>query len=225
MRGQRRGRSIAMSAEERDSFLDEQHTCRLATVGTGGPHVSPVWFVWDGQALWVYSLTRSQRWANLQRDPRAAVVIDAGHHYHELRGVEIEGEAVVTGPVPRTDDEDPETPELADPERRMAGKYFGGATMTHDGRHAWLRITPLKIVSWDFRKLADLPARPATLPAHAYPCRDTTANPTRREPASPGRFRGEILPPDRSGNVTVRHEGRPAAASLGPAERLRMEMG
>jgi hypothetical protein len=162
MREQRRRRSIAMSAEERDSFLDEQRTCRIATLGLGGPHVSPVWFVWDGQALWVYSLTRSQRWANLQRDPRAAVVIDAGHHYHELHGVEVEGEAAVIGPVPRTGDEDAETPELADPEHRMARKYFGSATMSHDGRHAWLRVTPLKIVSWDFRKLADLPASPAT---------------------------------------------------------------
>jgi hypothetical protein len=46
----------------------------------------------------------------------------------------------------------------------MAAKYFGaasggGAEMTHDGRHAWLRITPLKMVSWDFRKLATLPPR------------------------------------------------------------------
>jgi hypothetical protein len=39
----------------------------------------------------------------------------------------------------------------------MAAKYFGLPEMTHDGRHAWLRITPLKIVSWDFRKLADVP--------------------------------------------------------------------
>jgi hypothetical protein len=31
--------------------------------------------------------------------------------------------------------------------------------MIHDGRHAWLRITPGKIVSWDFRKLATLPGR------------------------------------------------------------------
>jgi hypothetical protein len=31
--------------------------------------------------------------------------------------------------------------------------------MTHDGRHAWLRVTPLKLVSWDFRKLGTLPAR------------------------------------------------------------------
>jgi hypothetical protein len=162
MRAQRRNRSIAMSAEELDSFLGEQRTCRVATVGRSGPHVSPVWFVWDGQALWVYSLTRSQRWANLQRDPRVAVVIDVGHHYHELHGVEIEGEAAVIGPVPRTGGEDQKTPELADPELRMARKYFGSETMIYDGRHAWLRISPLKIVSWDFGKLADLPARPAT---------------------------------------------------------------
>jgi len=59
--------------------------------------------------------------------------------------------------VPRTGGED--LPELAEPERLMAAKYFGQPEMIHDGRHAWLRITPLKIVSWDFRKLASLPGR------------------------------------------------------------------
>ncbi|HEY6314427.1 MAG TPA: pyridoxamine 5'-phosphate oxidase family protein [Streptosporangiaceae bacterium] len=187
MREQRRGRVIAMSAEEMGSFLAEQRTCRFATSGPDGPHVSPVWFVWDGQALWVYSLIRSQRWANVSRDPRVAVVADDGHHYHELRGVEIEGEAAVVGPVPRPVGEAlpelalpelalpelalpelalpelalPELalPELAEPERLMAEKYFGPASMIHDGRHAWLRITPNKVVSWDFRKLASLPDR------------------------------------------------------------------
>jgi PPOX class probable F420-dependent enzyme len=157
-RQQRRGRVIAMNAEELDAFLGEQRTCRLATTGPDGPHVAPVWFVWDGQALWVYSLTRSQRWANVSRDPRVAVVVDDGHHYHELHGAEIEGQALVVGPVPRTGDED--APELTEPERRMAAKYFDAPEMTHDGRHAWLRITPLKLVSWDFRKLATLPERP-----------------------------------------------------------------
>ncbi len=158
MREQRRSRVIAMSAGERDAFLGEQRTCRLATLGPGGPHVSPVWFVWDGGALWVYSLTRSQRWTDLQRDPRVAAVADAGEHYFELRGVEIEGEAAVVGPVPRTGDADPETPELDGPELLMGAKYHDG-TMIHDGRHAWLRITPQKITSWDFRKLATLPRR------------------------------------------------------------------
>jgi PPOX class probable F420-dependent enzyme len=173
---QRRGRVIAMSADELTSFLGEQRTCRFATTGPDGPHVAPVWFVWDGQAIWVYSLIRSQRWANVSRDPRVAVVVDDGHHYHELRGVEVEGEAVMVGPVPRTGGEDQPAPELAEPERLMAAKYFepahqaadGGPAhqaadtapgMVHDGRHAWLRITPDKIVSWDFRKLATLPSR------------------------------------------------------------------
>jgi PPOX class probable F420-dependent enzyme len=156
---QRRSRVIAMSPGELDTFLGEQRTCRLATTGPDGPHVAPVWFVWDGQALWVSSLTRSQRWVNLSRDPRVAVVMDDGHHYHELRGVEIEGEAVAVGPVPRTG-EGPAVPELAEPERLMAAKYSSGsAGAGPDGRHAWLRITPTKIVSWDFRKLATLPGR------------------------------------------------------------------
>jgi hypothetical protein len=160
MRDQRRGRVIAMNAAELESFLGAQRTCRLATLGPGGPHVSPVWFVWNSGALWVYSLTRSQRWTDLQRDPRAAAVVDAGEHYAELHGVEIEGEAAVVGPaprIPRTGDGDPETPELAEPERLMAGKYFGSQDMIYDGRHAWLRITPTKITSWDFRKLSTLP--------------------------------------------------------------------
>jgi hypothetical protein len=84
------------------------------------------------------------------------VVVDDGHHYHELHGVEIEGRATMVGPVPRTGQEDEAAPELAEPERLMAAKYFGLSEMTHDGRHAWLRVTPQKMVSWDFRKLATL---------------------------------------------------------------------
>ena len=44
--------------------------------------------------------------------------------------------------------------ELAGPERLFAAKYYGGSgAMAYDGRHAWLRLTPDKIASWDFRKL------------------------------------------------------------------------
>jgi hypothetical protein len=42
--------------------------------------------------------------------------------------------------------------ELEAPERLFARKYADGQ-MRHDGRHAWLCITPQKIVSWDFRKM------------------------------------------------------------------------
>jgi Pyridoxamine 5'-phosphate oxidase len=150
VREQRRARAIAMTTDEVDAFLAEERTCRIATVGTHGPHATALWYVWHGGALWLTSLSRSQRWADLQKDPRVAVVVDAGHDYDELRGVELRGEVEVVGEVPRTGEP---VPELDGPEQAFADRYSGG-TMHHDGRHAWLRLTPEKITSWDFRKLA-----------------------------------------------------------------------
>src|SRR5215472_7542712 len=101
-RAQRRGRAIAMTAAEVDEFLAAERTCRVATVSKDGrPHVAPLWFVWDGTSLWLSSVVRSQRWTDLMRDPRVAVVIDAGVEYMELRGVELSGEVVPVGDIPR----------------------------------------------------------------------------------------------------------------------------
>jgi hypothetical protein len=147
---QRRGRRIAMTPEEVDAFLAEERTCRVATVGPSGPHATPLWYAWHGGALWLTSVVRSQRWTDLQRDPRVAVVVDAGTSYDELRGVELRGQVEVVGEVPRTGEP---VPELEGPEQLMADRYMGG-TFVHDGRHAWLRMVPDKITSWDFRKFS-----------------------------------------------------------------------
>jgi len=111
----------------------------------------PLWFVWDGTSLWLNSVVRSQRWTDLQRDPRVAVVVDTGEDYRELRGVELSGALVPVGDVPRTTAADDT---LAGPELLFARKYTGSETFAPDGRHAWVRLTPDKLVSWDFRKLA-----------------------------------------------------------------------
>jgi hypothetical protein len=159
-REQRRGRRIAMTREEVDAFLTQERTCRVASVGPDGrPHVAPLWFVWDGGSLWLHSLVRSQRWTDLSRDPRLAVVVDAGTEYWELRGVELAGRAEVVGEVPRGQTPDPA---LAQPELLFARKYLGGDVFGADGRHAWLRLRPEKVTSWDFRKnpaLRDAAAR------------------------------------------------------------------
>jgi PPOX class probable F420-dependent enzyme len=140
-----------MTPDEVDAFLATERTCRVATTNADGrPHVVPLWFVWHDRALWLSSLVRSQRWTDLARDPRVAVVVDTGEQYGELRGVEITGTAAPVGDVPRG----PEPhPELAGPERLFARKYAGTDEFTPDGRHAWLRIAPDKLVSWDFRKI------------------------------------------------------------------------
>jgi hypothetical protein len=150
MREQKRARRIAMTSDELDAFLGEQWMCRLGSIGAdGGPHVSPLWFVWDASSLWLHSVVKSQRWTNLMRDPRVSIAVDAGDDYFELRGVELLGRVEVVGEVPRGDAPDPE---LATPERLWGDKYTGG-TFVSDGKHAWLRLVPDKIVSWDFRKI------------------------------------------------------------------------
>jgi len=135
---QRRGRKIAMDKAELDAFLTSERTCRVATASPLGPHLTALWYVWDGTALWLTSIVGSQRWTDLGRDPRVAVLVDTGEGFAELRGAELRGT-----PDPRLDE----------PERLFARKYTSSDTIQHDGRHAWLRLVPDKITSWDFRKL------------------------------------------------------------------------
>ena len=152
MTGQRRGAASAMTGGEREEFLRTQPVCRVATVGPGGhPHVSALWFVWDGAALWLNSLVRSQRWADVGRDPRLSVIVDdGGADFLSLRGVELRGRAEVIGEVPRGGEP---VDALNGPEQLFADKYTGGGGFRYDGRHGWLRVSPEKIVSWDFSKL------------------------------------------------------------------------
>lgn len=150
MTEQRRGRRLAMAPQELDGFLAAERTCRVATVSADGrPHNTPLWFVWDGSALWLYSIVASKRWADISHRPATSVVIDTGREFGELRGAELIGELRQVGDAPRTSRTDPE---LDVPERLFAAKYAGGVFMA-DGRHAWLRLRPEKVVSWDFRKM------------------------------------------------------------------------
>ncbi|MQY31334.1 pyridoxamine 5'-phosphate oxidase family protein [Nocardia aurantia] len=152
MTGQRRGHAIAMTTEERDAFLTTAPLVRIATLGPGGhPHTSALWFVWDGTALWLNSLVRSQRWTDLGRDPRlSAIVDDGGADFLQLRGVELRGTAETVGEAPRTGEANSQ---LAEPERLFAAKYSPGRDFHYDGRHGWLRLVPERVVSWDFSKM------------------------------------------------------------------------
>lgn len=148
---QRRARRIAMSDEERDTFLREQRVCRVATLDAANrPHVTPTWFVWDGEHIWLSSIVRAQRHANILRNPQVAIVVDAGEDYFQLHGVEFSGTAHPVGEQPR--DAEP-NPQLEVIESAFAAKYLGGGDYASDGQHGWLRFDPQRQYTWDFRKL------------------------------------------------------------------------
>ncbi|MGW6458332.1 pyridoxamine 5'-phosphate oxidase family protein [Streptomyces sp. NPDC055078] len=148
---QRHRRKIMMTGPEVDAYLAEQRVCRVATLAAdGSPHVGALWYAWDGTALWLYSLVRSQRWKDITRDPRISVIVDDGHAYGEIRGVELRGSATPVGEAPRTGEPNEELDRL---EAVYARKYTRNGRMPYDGRHAWLRMVPERIASWDFSKI------------------------------------------------------------------------
>ncbi len=136
-----------MTDDARDSFLQRHRTCRLATVSSdGAPNMSPLWFLWDGGHMWLNSLVASQRWTDIARDSRVSLV----DGFLELCGVEIAGIVAAVGDIPRSSDPDPS---LAEVERQWGEKYMNCQSFRPGGRHAWLRVEPRKIVSWDFTKI------------------------------------------------------------------------
>lgn len=81
-----------MSAEEVEAFLAQARTVILATIGPDGvPDPVGMWFVLiDGQ-VWMRTYAKSQKAANLRRDPRVSVLAEDGDSYATLRGVQITG--------------------------------------------------------------------------------------------------------------------------------------
>jgi PPOX class probable F420-dependent enzyme len=88
--------AITMSEDEIASFVDRSRTCTLATLGPSGtPHLVAMWYaVLDG-GIWFETKAKSQKARNLLRNPRASVLIEDGDTYDTLRGVSLEGRAVV----------------------------------------------------------------------------------------------------------------------------------
>jgi PPOX class probable F420-dependent enzyme len=85
-----------MSEAELDAFLHGQRTLICATIGRdGAPHVMPLWYVVRDGELWSWTYAASQKVRNLERDPRATLVVEAGETYNELRGVMLATEAQI----------------------------------------------------------------------------------------------------------------------------------
>jgi nitroimidazol reductase NimA-like FMN-containing flavoprotein (pyridoxamine 5'-phosphate oxidase superfamily) len=138
---------IAMADEEREAYLVEQRTVRLATAASDGtPHVVPLWFVWHEGAMWLNSTLGNVTVENMLRSGRATGVVDDGETYDRLRGVSVGGR------VERIGDTAPE-----DVERTWSEKYLGGNELPYRRwrDRSWFRLIPERVASWDFRKIPE----------------------------------------------------------------------
>ena len=137
----------------------------VSTIGPRGwPHSMPMWFTLrepegdpppEGppRELWCWTYAKSQKARNLERDPRATLLVETGEEYLELRGVQIEAEAEL----------------IRDPERVLGfGKeltvaYSEGiesiegdaaaALQAQAAKRVAIRFEAKRIATWDHRKL------------------------------------------------------------------------
>jgi PPOX class probable F420-dependent enzyme len=149
MAGQRE--RIRMTDAEVEEFLATERTVQLASIGPdGAPHLVPMFFAMiDGRiALWTYA--KSQKAANLRRDPRVTCLVESGEQYGELRGVSIAGRAELH--------DDYDTVHRVG--EALYRRYQGD--MTHASRagveaeakkRVAVFVDPVKTVTWDHRKL------------------------------------------------------------------------
>ena len=149
----RRG-EIVLSAEEQEELLATERVVIVSSLGTRGwPHSMPMWFtVRDGE-IWVWTYAKSQKVKNLERDPRATLLIETGTEYVELRGVQIEAEAELI--------RDPET--VFGFGKELTVRYAEGidsiegdaaaALQAQAAKRVAIRFKPVRVASWDHRKL------------------------------------------------------------------------
>jgi PPOX class probable F420-dependent enzyme len=145
---------IRMDEAELASFLEEQRTVVCATNGRDGrPHLMPLWYVVRDGELWSWTYGASQKVRNLERDPRATLLIEAGEAYDELRGVMLTTDAVI----------ERDTAAVEALGRELYARYADAVSddvlesVAHQARRrVGIRFAQRARASWDHRKLAAL---------------------------------------------------------------------
>src|SRR3712207_309083 len=87
---------ISLTEAEQRELLESERVVVVSSFGPRGwPHSMPLWYVPRDGEVWIYTYRRSQKVKNLERDPRATLLIETGHYYNELRGIQIEATAEI----------------------------------------------------------------------------------------------------------------------------------
>lgn len=145
---------IRMTPGEVRAYLSAQRRVILVTNGPDGmPHAVPMNYGLDeaGRIL-VTSFRKSQKVRNLERDPRATLLVESGETYADLKSVMACCDAeIVTDPA-----------EIAAGMARIqADEQLAGSLSAEMGeqvralmaKRVLLRFTPFRMTSWDHGKL------------------------------------------------------------------------
>jgi PPOX class probable F420-dependent enzyme len=144
---------IVMTPGEVAQFLARSRTATVASNGPDGmPHLVAMWYGVIGDAVYIETKAKSQKAVNLRRDPRMVFMVEAGTSYDTLRGVSLEGTAVI---IEESDGEEYWAAARSVYER-YTGPYTEEARPLLDfmmNKRIVVKLVPERIRSWDHRKL------------------------------------------------------------------------
>lgn len=128
-------------SEARAFLLTRPRTAKLATVRADGrPHVAPVWFDLDGEAIVFTTWHATVKAANLQRDPRVCLCVD--DEAPPFAFVIVEGVATLSEDLG----------ELRAWAARIAGRYMGATQADAYGQRngvpgeILVRVQPIRVI-------------------------------------------------------------------------------
>jgi len=165
--GAKQRTAVVMSEDEIAAFLADSRVATIATLGpTGHPHLVAMWFGLVDGRLYFETKAKSQKAVNLRRNPIVSCSVEAGGSYDQLRGVAIEGTAVL---IDDTTDDEYWTAAVSLWERYQ-GPYSDEARPFVEmmmNKRVVIRIEPQRVRSWDHRKLGldPMPVSGSTAPA------------------------------------------------------------
>ncbi len=139
--------AIAMSDAELHRFLEEERLVTVASIGPNGrPHLMPLYYVADGAVISIWTFAKSQKVKNLERLPQATLQVEAGEHYHELRGAMLECDVEIVR----------DTAAVAQIGAAIAGAPPGEIpdhVLQQAPKRVGLVFRPTRVASFDHRKL------------------------------------------------------------------------
>ena len=144
-----RRRQIQLSPEEQAAFFRQHRKAALATLDQQGfPHlVAMNYFVKDG-AFYMTSYGKAQKVVNIRRDPKVALMVEAGDAYAELRGVMVRGRCEI---IEGADAVRAAFAAMAETRGRTYERPRGSVDSAP--KRVVLKIIPHKVTSWDHSKL------------------------------------------------------------------------
>lgn len=137
----------AMTDAEVSDFLDSRAAWLVLTTNgpDGYPHSVPLGYFREDGDIYMTGRAGTQKFRNIERDPRVGLMAEVGQSMPELKGVLIRGDAeLITEPQ--------RTLELSRTFAASRGTPADKLPTEPDPMRVFARITPRRVSSWDYSK-------------------------------------------------------------------------